>query len=347
MKRREILRRLAGLGAAGSIAAGATRPVLAAGERGPTVTLYPDGVVRFPDGTFGDVSSSQTAGIQEALDLAMSLKADVHVAGGGDTRPGYPGGAVVYRILQPIYVPAMQGKRITTGAVTWAFGFEEDPGVFVSRSGLIFDTCMLLDFDFNGQIVYFGAKVAVEFSPRHPAPYDYWMTAVVDSRFHFMAVVCYDPSAACVWLTPNAPADPNIGSITNCQMMFDEINGGAWGIHVQTPWAPTRTVARNFISCPHVHSQTNTCVRVGDLHTQATNQSLKQNSWRIIAEPNPGARGIETNGRNDLWELCVAATFGVPSPGLILGPHATGNVFLTKDVRGGVLDHSAGGNRFI
>jgi hypothetical protein len=345
--RRDLLRRLGVLGSVGGVVAGTASTAAAAGDSQPTITLFPDQTVRLPDGTVMSVGGSLTAGIQETIDLGMSLKADIHIVGGGDVRPGFPGGAVVYRILRPIILPPMQGKRITTGAVTWAFGFNGDPGVFATRSGLIFDTCMLVNFDFNGQIVYFGGKIAVEFSPRHPAPYDYWMTAVVDSRFHFMAVVCYNPSAACVWLTPNAPSNPAIGSITNSSFDFDEINGGAWGIHAQTPWAPTRTIARNFFSCPHVHSQTNTSVRVGDLHMESSNRSIRQNSWRIIAEPNGAARGVETNGSNDLWDLCVPAVFGPPSYGLILGQHARDNLFLIKDLQGSLHDASNGRNRFV
>lgn len=290
------------------------------------VTVHPpvNGQARVfgPDGHGIDALGSATSGIQEAIDHATSHGCDVHVGGG--VEPG-KGGPVIYTCRKTVKIPPVQGFTFETGSVT--LYFTPDVG---STPGLEFDSTMLLNFRLSGQVYYEGKGPAVRFAPRGRLPRDP-ESVITDSHFRFGAVaVDGGPDATCVVF------DPAAGAIVYNTFEFDEINGGALGIVVESP-ARTMAFARNRLACMHVHDQTKVCVQVGH---KATN-TIFANNWLVDTTVKPPGRCIETCGRNDTWHVSIGDVLGVPDQAIVLGESAGGNQFHASYFAGRLVNGSA------
>src|SRR5262245_56148671 len=114
-------------------------------------------------GFIWDVHDSETSGIQEFFDLCDSHGCDGHIEGGTELATG---GAVVYQVGHPIVISAMQGKKITTGAIT----INIDGEAIGSSPGITFNSMMMGEIGIYGQIVYHGTGDAVVFRPTTPVP---------------------------------------------------------------------------------------------------------------------------------------------------------------------------------
>ena len=295
------------------------------------VTVYPpvDGraLVFGPGGQDINARASTTSGLQEAIDYAAAGGFDMHVVGG--VEPG-KGGPVIYTCDTTVRIPPVQGFTLTTGSVTLYF----TPKVG-SEPGLEFDSAMMLSFHLRGQVYYEGKGPAVRLAPRRQLPLDS-ETVVTDSHVRFGAVaVCGGPEAACVVF---AAAE---GAIVYNTFEFDEINGGARGIVVESP-GPEKAFARNRVTCMHVHDQTNVCVQAGCEPTQA----VFANHWLVDTTVRPPGRCIETFGRDSTWQVSIGDVLGVPDEAVVLGRSAAGNRFQASRFCGRVVNEAAeGANR--
>lgn len=298
---------------------------------GGILTLRPDQILVYPDGSTLDVSSTtNTAGVQELIDEAVSGGYDMHITGGEESSTG---GGIVYNINQSVVFPAMQGKRITSGAVT--LNINSNVG---ANPGIVFDSTMLVDVDINGQVVYWGTGDAILFRPVNPVPVDNMVT-IVDSRFRILATVQLGNT------TNNAAVNlvGDQGAITNNVFDFHEINDGDWGIIVATP---NHEVARNRFYSAHVHNQSNTSVKVGHVHNHANNAKITGNKWDVVCEPDSGKRGFDTYARNESMHLIVHPTFGALQYALILESTAINNRIYSSELGGTILNNGGSSNLF-
>ena len=133
-------------------------------------------IVLLPDGTELDVSASQTAGLQEAVDYAYDHGWDLFIYGTGPESSG------PYRPARGLRIPALQSKTIRIIGATLDFGSLSD------QPALTFDSAMAVDFKMTGALLAPMASPAVRFRPVTPLPLDgplYGAIGVVTSRFSF------------------------------------------------------------------------------------------------------------------------------------------------------------------
>ena len=188
-----------------------------------------------------------TEGLQEAINYANANALDFYCAGGGietsslinstsNTDQG------VISCQGSLQIPACQLRSFvfknTTIDFTTAVG---------SNAGLRFDSFMMLDFDFAGQIVYHGNGNAVEFDAVTNVPLDNFKTQV-DSRIKIDTIAYVEggtdasPNSACI----SFKASQSAATLRN-SFIFGEVNGSGYDANA----AVVTLVARNGIVLNH------------------------------------------------------------------------------------------------
>jgi hypothetical protein len=276
---------------------GTNRPQTLSNARPDWVKVFPPvsgaSNVLLPDGTWLDVSASTTSGLQEAITYACgdgtagSGSLDLYIVGAEEST----GGAVVYNCTTGIEFPAMQGRKIRSGAITINFTGAVGTGTCVT-----FDSAIMLDVDLSGcQIVNGGVGRALSFSPVNPVPLDgglFGVEALIDSRFHITTVVNINNGTQASVNGAVVTFNPAAGGtgINNCTFEFDEINqqntaAGTIGIFVvnSTSGAP---FANNFIKCVHVHNHRGVGLQIG---SSTAIDGYSNNTWQISCNAASGA----------------------------------------------------------
>src|SRR3990167_735164 len=288
------------------------------------------GRVFLPDGSELNVSTSGTAGLQEAIAAASTTGADLRVIGGSDFGSTI-GGAVVYHIgsTRTLSFPAMQGKCVRIGAATLNFaGSGSEPCVR-------FDSQMMMDFEMaGGQIVATGRiGDGVVFAPSAAVPLDN-VTSITDSRFRFQSIALTSTLSTGAAVRLNSSQ----GGIDHNLFEFVELNGGVTGLRVDTPNS-SHSVSNNQIGARHLHSQlvsTHPQIEFG----QSTTVRVAENDCRVGV--------VSSNATNPclrIWgvrnEIALAMNGTAPSTqGIRFEPSADGNRVVAARVLGGISDDS-------
>jgi len=266
-----------------------------------TVYIYPPAQIQYgcvwsPIEHYMTFNSSVTSCVQEGFDYAFQHGFDIEVFGG--TQPG-SGGAVVYNFQAPLKIPPLQGKKIVVGAAT--FNFATDVG---AAPCVQFNSMMMVELKFSGQIVCWGTGAAINFYPSGPVPVDK-VVVITSCRMSFVAVVCQNSQSACIQF------DIHLGSIMGNHFEFIEVNGsydsgtkqGApEGIAVVRASATT-AFESNLMDVANIHLVTSAGVQIGT--NQANQQGYRGNVWRIAAiRPHgAGASGFNSFGSYDNVQL--------------------------------------------
>ena len=265
------------------------------------VKVFPPGTgvggsnVLLPDGTWLNVSSSTTSGLQEAINAACTgigtVGYDLTVYGGDEST----GGAIVYNCTTPLAFPSMQGKKIRFGATTINF-----TNAIGSNAALTFDSCMMVDVEMAGtQIVNNGTGHTVLFEPTVNVPLDP-LTAIIDSKFHITTVVNINAATtdAIVAFQPAA------GGINQNVFEFEEINhqnaaAGAGGVIVFNSGSGN-PFANNKFTCMHVHNVGPYGLQLG---TTSALTNWSGNIWTVSVSGKSVAssNGIDTFGSQDTF----------------------------------------------
>lgn len=276
---------------------GTNRPQTLSNARPDWVKVFPPvsgaSNVLLPDGTWLDVSASTTSGLQEAITYACgdgtagSGSLDLYIVGAEEST----GGAVVYNCTTGIAFPAMQGRKIRSGAITINF-----TGAVGSGACVTFDSGIMVDVDLSGcQIVNGGIGSALQFNPINPVPLDgglFGVEALIDCRFHITTVVNINNSTLASTAGAVVVFNPAAGGtgINNCTFEFDEINqqntaASTIGIFVVNPTA-SAPFANNFIKCIHVHNHRGVGLQIGSTTGIA---GYSNNTWQISCNAASGA----------------------------------------------------------
>lgn len=303
--------------------ANAARATLSA-MRNPCVVMIRDSIntwsVYDETGALMDVSASTSQGLQEAINRAKSAGANLEVIGGMTTASADWG---LITSTATITWPAMRNTLISFKGVHLTLNTG-------AADGMVFNSAMMVQLDWIGEIVYSGTGSAVRFQPTTAVPVDP-VTAIIDSRFNLNTVV----NTNTVGSLSTVQFDPGAGSITHNEFHFIEINGDGdaggvalttFGFYVATPGVGFG-FTDNFISCPHVHGHKNASVQVCPNTTRATQSA--RNRWDVNCVP----RGATSDGFN---------TFGVKDYGIVNVLNA-----IVTPVNGCVFQSSATKNRFI
>lgn len=152
-----------------------------------------NGTVLLPDGSTLDVSTSATAGLQEALNYSSNWGWDLFVYGAGKySQTGN------YYLQKSLVFPPIQGKTVRF------FNVNLDFGPAVTSAAFVFESSMMVDVELTGRINAPFATSGIQFSPRAPVPLDgliLGIHGIVDSVFRFQEVKAksygfhFDPSA--------------------------------------------------------------------------------------------------------------------------------------------------------
>ena len=322
---------------------GTLQPQILSNARPNTVTVFPPVTnasnVLKPDGTWLDVSSSTTSGLQEAVNYACgngtagSGDFDLHIVGGEAST----GGAIVYNLSTTLAFPAMQGKKITSGAVTLNFtsGISTNPCV-------TFDSCMMVDVRLQGcQIVNGGTGNALRFDPTNPCPLDTFVYQIVDSSFHITTVVNINNSTqtnadgAVVRFIPTSGIHATNNGIVNSTFIFDEINqentaSTTAGIWIQNS-AANKPFANNYIKCQHVHNHTGVGVQIGTSSAHAATAS--GNTYQLVSNSNSGT-GSDFSVYEDQAVLNITNENANATYGLVLQSSATNCTIISSLLQG-------------
>lgn len=294
------------------------------------VLMYRDGAnwtVKLPNGSLLDISNSQCNGLPEAINYAVHNGHDLKVVGGQIDHEGVDWGVIL--CYQTLRIPPMQGGVFYFGRITLAF----QPNI--SGDGLVFDSCMMCDFDFRGQVVYSGqGGSAVVFRPQNLLPFDTWTgPVIVDSRFQILTV------AHIVGTTQSETAVEFVaqqGSILNNEFKIVELNSETWhGIRVQKP-AQGRVFANNMIKVVDVHEQKGMGVINGTGNTDA----IFGNYWNMMIR---GFQGFLTFAQRDEMHLSLWTA----SESLKFEASANANLVFLRQITGGINDASTAHNQRI
>jgi hypothetical protein len=315
--------------------------------RGSTTS---DWIVFDPHNEPIDISASTTSGLQEAINYACTGGYNLEVQGGATTTAG---GGLDYGLLfcdASITFPAMRATKITFNAVHLIFNT-----VIASGDGVIIDSCMMVDFDFCGEIVHLGSGVPLRFKPTNPPGVDP-LRNVVDSRFNITTVVASNGAPACVIF------DISLHSLTNTKYSFRELNGAGGGtkaaIGIIVSGADSganREFTQNIIEATHIHDVTSACIQVGLNATNADN--YYGNLYFISGMSTDGATAapFDTFGNYDTALIGVmggASQYGAVFQSSAIGNtvsvgYLTGNTGLDVNDLGSANSFSYNGKKYL
>jgi len=269
-----------------------------------------------PDGTEVSTSGTTTQGLQEAITYACVNGHSLHVTGGSVTSAGVDVATII--CTTPIQFPPMQGKRLVFDWMTVHF----DP--HVTGPGMNFDSCMMVEFEFNGQIVYTGNAAAVDFNPINVLPMDP-VLGIMDSVFFIHTVAC---------IAGTNPIGVHFNTSTSAivcsRFDFVEVNGAngptVYGLHGIEITDTVSGFFGNKISCQHLHMFSSAGIRVGTAVTGAAN--IHSNVIDASVYPRGAASiGMQIYGKKNKITCSVLSNEGTTNEGIKLEPSAEKNLF--------------------
>ncbi|MSR15353.1 MAG: hypothetical protein EXR86_12475, partial [Gammaproteobacteria bacterium] len=214
-----------------------------------------------------------------------------------------------------IEFPPIQNKSIRFGAVSLIIDGAH-------AAGMRFDSCMMVNFEFNGQLITSNSAIAVHFDPTKELPLDP-VKAITASQFRFKTIGTNGgTNPVCVQF--------NVGTegILSNRFEFGETNSfgiaGSIGIQV-TDAAVGKVFRENSIFCYNLHGQ-----RVVGLRAGITSGArIGGNIWDVFQFANQGALTTTflTWGRNDIIRLVASADAHTVTECIKLEASAAGNVF--------------------
>lgn len=278
-------------------------------------------IVLKPNGEPLNISGTVTSGLQEAIDYAVDNGHNLKVYGGGTSTVDY---GLLYTTDTVVFPPMrcmtveFEGVHIESTPTT--------PG----NQAMTINSCMMVDFKFNGEIVYNGTGNALEFHPTIGPGVDPLIN-IVDSRFYITTVVTLGSAQSCV--TYNIVD----GSITNSFYQFSEINANdngsgtattTYGIGIIGNDVSGNHFELNTVICPHVHGGL-VNVAIGNSPTNAEN--IAYNTFDVDCSTSVnGATGIVCLGKGNTGR--VSSTVSTPgSIGFAYSGNAVRNCFIYKN----------------
>lgn len=214
----------------------------------------------------------------------------------------------VISCLNPVVFPPMFNKSIRLGAVTLNLMSSPNPG-------LIFDSCMMVNFELHGQVVYGGISgTAVLFQPSNPVPL-VGNVAIVDSHFYIKTVTSKAPDGGC-------RITPGNGSIAGNRFEFREVNATPVGILLAGH--TTHAITLNTIVVEHLHATTGIGLGVG---TATTDQVFANDITAFLSPANGAGPAVQVFGKNNRLVLAIHDGEGVAGEGIKLESSASGNEF--------------------
>ena len=219
------------------------------------VSLFPGRVSIFPPGWTGSgspalvidpfgnpvsITNSTTDGIQEAINYAVTNNYNVHIYGANSNSTTTQS----YNCSTGINIPPTHEFSITSDAVTITFNTSNTSGYAFN-----FDSQDGITVDLKGQIVWqpTGGNV-IQFNPVNPAPTDNDIY-IVSSIFRFGQIVANSATNG-IYLESNTT---NSYGINGIKIESGEINGGGYGVSIETP--TVGTIVHNLFILNSVHSQ--------------------------------------------------------------------------------------------
>lgn len=261
--------------------------------RRPVASLYPDGKIQRENGSIIETTGSTTSGVQELLDYCAEHDVDGYIVGGSEPR----GQQVPYICKTPVRIHPAQGFKLDTGSIILVF-----PEEIGQENGFTIDSCMMVNINIRGMVLYWGQGAAVAISPENPLPLDTFVgPTLVDTTVH-ITTIANRGSAAVLFK----------GSINYCRFEFNEINHGTFGIHVDVDCS----FSNNHFICKHVHNQ-----KEAGFMVEAGNANVWNVNYNCDAQD---PYGIVTSAANDIWFANVH-TRG--KAGIVLEKAARGNQF--------------------
>ena len=274
-----------------------------------------------PNGVQISTSGTTTSGLQEAINYATNNGFNLKVYGGGTTTVDY---GLLYATTTIVF-PPMRCMTIEFEGVH----LECNPTT-ASSPGVTIDSCMIVDFKFNGEIVYSGTGDALIFRPITGPGVDPLIN-IVDSRFYIATVVTTGSATSCV------KYDISSSNITNSYYQFSEINANDDGSGTATTTYGIRVIGNdvssnlfqfNHIVCPHIHGG----LVPFALGTNATNgANLNNNTIDVncLTYVN-SATGFNCYGANNVGRISATMN-GSTSTGINFASSSTRNCFTLKN----------------
>lgn len=295
-----------------------------------------------PRGVEIDISASTTSGLQEAINYACSNGFDLEVHGGGTTTAG---GGADYGLLYcttTVTLPPLRNMDLTFRGTHLIF-----QSSLAAADGLVFDSCMMVRFQFNGEIVHLGSGPTIRFKPVSSPGVDPLLNCV-DSLFDITTVVASNGAPACVIL------DITANSLTNSRYSFREINGAGAGtkaVHgIRVTGADSganREFTGNWITATHIHDVTAAGIQVGVNATNANH--YYGNIWDLSAVYTDGASAEPINVFGSNETIRVGSINGNLLYGVTTQSGATNNTISVGRINGntGIPIHDLGDSNAI
>lgn len=282
--------------------------------------------VRGPQGQLVDTSSSTTSGLQEAINYACENGYALNVGGGGVPSTAIiPNDDSTINCTTGIVFPSMQGRTINFNWCTINFTSA------VTGPGITFDSCMMVNVNFYGQIVYAGNQSAVLFKPTSTFVLDGQVGGpaegqggIGDCRFYIHTIAMAGGTNPTV-MTLDATTFP----VNNTVFEGVEWNGAniaQHGVRILTPASGLGIVGNTF-RCNHLHSCSGVSLMVGS-DTNAGNRIYGNHFGPIAIFPNGGSSvGCQVHGSDNTFDLAVFNNQGTVSEGVKLESSASRNLF--------------------
>lgn len=272
-----------------------------------TFTVY------LPDGSTLSTTGTTTGGLQEAINYANNNGYDFFLHGGGIEATGTATDIGVINLSSSLTIPACQNRSFEFRSVTLNF-----TSALGSNAGLIFNSFMMMDFDFRGQIVYAGTGNAVDFNSSNAVPLDNVVTQIDSSiRIDTIAYIGSGASsgASCIKFT---------SPLSRCRLQFTEINGSGYDLSTSTATTyadyglliHNANFEHNLVDIGGIHHVKNAGMQVG----VSTSITPNGNSFRIgVIQPDGNTSttvGINTFGKNNYYDFAVTNGAGSFSHGI-------------------------------
>jgi hypothetical protein len=223
----------------------------------------------------------------------------------------------IIRTTSAITIPPIQGVRWDIHATISVAGTPVG-----SEACITFNSCMLCDIKFTGQIVQRHASygATVRFKPTLELPQDINGPIITDSRFTFGPTVIGTGSGT----SPCIDFDISSAPISSNEFNFMEVNCAAGGTGIKVSGATGGILFdNNRINAVDIHDSTVDAVNAGTSTTSAANYTA--NIWNVQCDPASGD-GVEIFGKSEIWSVVVTSLEGTPSVGIHLNASADGNI---------------------
>lgn len=269
-----------------------------------------------------NTAGTTTAGLQEAINYATTNGFNLRAIGGGTSRSADYG---IMNCTTGVSFPALRDMSVFLDGVHIVFS------AAVTGTGLLFDSCMQLDFRLVGEVTYQGTGAAIKIKPTNAIPVD-TNTVCTGSRFYIGGI-------ASTGGTPDAMLhmDVSVGSIIGNRFEVSEIVGSgavgspavaAYGLKISGQTSSTAWYS-NILDIANIHDCTSACVQEGVVGTDQN--QIACNIYRIGQLTPKGANAQGWNGYGQSSQIQVGNIAPVSGStmnyGVYLQSGSTKNIF--------------------